>query len=66
LPDEHRARGARSIRPAAIFYAIANDLKFLKVQPARIPSRRELARTALGVIFCFAALVILWMEFFTR
>jgi hypothetical protein len=36
--------------------------EFLKVQL----TRTELARTALGIIFGSAALVILWMEFFTR
>jgi hypothetical protein len=52
-------------------YAIADDLEFLKVQLARMPTRKELARTALGIIFCSAALaifcsaalVILWFEF---
>ena len=43
-------------------YAIADDLEFLKVQLARLPTRRELARTVLGIIFCSAALVILWFE----
>jgi hypothetical protein len=43
-------------------YAIADDLEFLKVQLARIPTRKELARAALGIIFCAAGLVILWFE----
>jgi hypothetical protein len=32
-------------------YAISDDLEFLKVHLARIPTRKELARTALAVIF---------------
>jgi hypothetical protein len=44
-------------------YAISDDLDFLKVQLARIPQRKELAHTALGIFFCSAALVILWFEF---
>jgi hypothetical protein len=47
-------------------YAIADDLEFLKAQLARVPTRRELARTALGIIFCTAALVIGWLELFWR
>jgi hypothetical protein len=36
------------------------------VQLARTRTRKELAGTALGIVFCSAALVILRMEFFTR
>jgi hypothetical protein len=43
-------------------YAIADELEFLKVQLARLPTRKELARIALGIIFCSAALVIIWLE----
>jgi hypothetical protein len=31
------------------FAAVADDLDFLKAQLARIPTRRELARMALGI-----------------
>jgi hypothetical protein len=31
-----------------------------------MPTRVELARVALGIIFCSAALVIGWFEFFWR
>jgi hypothetical protein len=34
----------------------------LKVQLARLPTRRELTPAALGVIFCSAAFVIPWFE----
>jgi hypothetical protein len=48
------------------FYAIADELDFVKFQLARLPTRRDIARTALGVIFATAALVILWCEVFWR
>jgi hypothetical protein len=47
-------------------YAIADDLEFLKVQLARIPTRKGLARTALGIIFGAAGLAIAWVEVFWR
>jgi hypothetical protein len=34
----------------------------LKVRVARLPTRKELTRAALGIIFCSAALVIPWFE----
>ena len=50
----------------ADFAAIADDLDLLKAQLARIPTRKELARIALGVIFGAAGLVIGWLELFSR
>jgi hypothetical protein len=38
----------------------------LKAQLARLPTRKEMARIALGVIFGTAGLVIGWIELFTR
>ena len=48
------------------FAVIADDLEFIKGQLARLPTRKELARTALAIIFCAAGLVILWIEAFCR
>jgi hypothetical protein len=45
-------------------YAIADDIEFLEVQLARIPTRREVARIALGITFGTAGLVIGWAELF--
>jgi hypothetical protein len=50
----------------ADFAALPDDLDFVKAPLARVPTRTELARTALGVIFCSAALVIGWLELFWR
>jgi hypothetical protein len=47
-------------------YAIADDLEFIKSHIARLPTRRELAQTALGIILCTAAFVILWLAAFGR
>jgi hypothetical protein len=47
-------------------YAIADDLDFLKAQLERILTRKELARTALGIFVCLAALVFRWLELFWR
>jgi hypothetical protein len=35
-------------------------------QLARLPTRRDLAKAALGIIFASAGLVILWAEAFWR
>jgi hypothetical protein len=48
------------------FAAIENDLQFLMGQLARLPTRRDLAKAALGIIITTAALVILWAEAFWR
>jgi hypothetical protein len=47
-------------------YAIADDLEFIKTQLARLPTRKDLAQTALGIIVATSALVILWIETFWR
>jgi hypothetical protein len=41
-------------------------LDFVKLQLSRLPTRRDLAKVALGIIFATAALVILWAEAFWR
>jgi hypothetical protein len=45
---------------------IEEQLQAIHARLARIPTRTELARTALGVIFCTAALVIGWFELVWR
>jgi hypothetical protein len=46
------------------FAIIEDDLEAIYARLARVPTRMELARAALGIIFCTAALVILWLEVF--
>jgi hypothetical protein len=43
-------------------YAIADDLEFIKSQLARVPTRKEVAQTALLVTVTTAALVLIGME----
>ena len=47
-------------------YSIGDDLEFIKTQLARLPTRKQLARTALCTIFGSAGVVILWIEMFWR
>jgi hypothetical protein len=46
------------------FAAIESDLQIVMGQLARLPTRRDLAKAALGIIISTAALVILWAEAF--
>jgi len=48
------------------FALIEAELEAIQTRLARTPTRKELARTALGIIFCSAVLVIAWIEVFCR
>jgi hypothetical protein len=48
------------------FYEIRSELEVLQTQLARLPTRKQLAQTALGISFCSAAIVVLWIEIFWR
>jgi len=48
------------------FAVIESDLQFVMGQLARLPTRGDLAKAALGIIISTAALVILWAEAFWR
>jgi hypothetical protein len=48
------------------FALIESNLELLAGQLARLPTRRDLAKAALGIIISTAALVILWAEAFWR
>ena len=45
----------------ADFAAIESDLQFVMAQLARVPTRRDLAKTALGIIFCSAIFTTLFV-----
>ena len=47
------------------FAAIESDLQFIMAQLARIPTRKEQARNALGIIFATAMLMTLAVLWFT-
>jgi hypothetical protein len=46
------------------FALIESDLEFVASQLSRLPTWRDLAMAALGIIVSTAALVILWAEAF--
>jgi hypothetical protein len=48
------------------FAAIESDLQLVMDQLARLPTRGDLAKVALGIIISTAALMILWAEAFWR
>ena len=51
---------------ADFYCAISDDLDFVKSQLARLPTRGQLAKAALGIIFATASLVIVGMEVLSR
>jgi hypothetical protein len=62
MPDEHPLTLHRADKARSDFPAIESDLQFVMEQLARLPTRRDLAKAALGIIISTAALVILWAE----
>jgi hypothetical protein len=62
MSDEHQFTLRQVDQARGDLYALADDLEFLREQLARLPTRKELARMALGIIFGTAALVIIWFE----
>ena len=48
------------------FASIESDLEVIQKQLTRLPTRRELARTALGIIFATMMLTTLSLLFFLR
>jgi hypothetical protein len=66
MPDERPFTLRQIDQARGDLYAISDDLDFIKAQLARVPTRKELAGMALGIIFCTVTLVILWFEAFPR
>jgi hypothetical protein len=63
-PDRFTLRQADAARE---YYAqLMEELDLFKRQLARLPTRKDLARTALMISFTAAALVIIWFEAFWR
>ena len=66
MPDQ-RTLTLRHADPARTdFELLESALEFIAGQLARLPTRRDLAMTAVGIIISTAALVILWAEAFCR
>jgi hypothetical protein len=53
-------------QPRTDLAVIQEQLQAIHAQLDRIPTRAELARAALGIIFCTAGLVIGWFELVSR
>jgi hypothetical protein len=53
-------------QPRSDLALIQEQLQAIHAQLDRIPTRAELARAALGIIFCTAGLVIGWFELVSR
>jgi hypothetical protein len=64
MPDEHSLALRQADQARNDFAAIESDLQFVMAQLARLPTRGDLAKAALGIIISTAALVILWAEAF--
>ena len=52
--------------PRADLARIEEQLRVIRAQLARLPTRADLAFAALGIIFCTAGLVIGWFELVSR
>ena len=66
MPDRYPLTLHQVDQARSDFAAIESDLQFVMEQLARLPTRRDLAKAALGIIISTAALVILWAESFWR
>jgi hypothetical protein len=64
MPDERTLTLRQIDQARGDFYAIESELQVLQAQIARIPTRRELAQAALGIIIATAGLVVGWFELF--
>jgi hypothetical protein len=56
MPDEHQLRLRQADQARSDFYAISDDLDFIKTQLALLPTRKELARFTLLAMTTGAAL----------
>jgi hypothetical protein len=63
-PDRFTLRQADAARED--YAQLMEELELVKEQLARLPTRINLARTALMISFTAAALVIIWFEAFWR
>jgi hypothetical protein len=66
MPDESPLTLRHADQVRTDFAIIESDLEFIMTRLARLPTRGDLAKTALGIILSTAALVILWDEVFWR
>jgi hypothetical protein len=60
MSDEHTLTLRQADQARTDFAALESDLQFLMGQVARLPTRADLAKTALGIIFCSAVFTTLF------
>ena len=63
--DEHALTLRQIDQARGDLYAISDDLEFVKFQLSRLPTRKEQARNALGIIFATVLLTMLAVLWFT-
>jgi hypothetical protein len=66
MPDERPFTLRQVDQARSDFYAIGDDLEFIKTQLARLSTRKELAQTALLATLTTAALVLVGFEVLFR
>ena len=60
MPDENMLALRKADQVRTDFAALESDLEFIMGQLARLPTRGDLAKTALGIIFCSAVFTTLF------
>jgi hypothetical protein len=66
MPDEHRLTLRQADQARTDFAAIESNLEFIMSQLAGVPTRRDLTRMALVIMFASAVLGIVGIEAFWR
>ena len=66
MSDEHILTLRQADQARTDFALIESNPEFIAGRLSRLPTRRDLAMAALGIIVSTAALVILWAEAFWR
>jgi hypothetical protein len=66
MSDEHSLTLRQVDQARGDLYAIDSGIQVVMSQLARLPTRKDLARIALGIIFGTAGLVVGWLELFWR
>jgi hypothetical protein len=61
IPDEHTLTLRKADQARGDFALIEGQLEFIAGQLAKQPTRAELAKSALGIIFCTAVLTTLFV-----
>jgi hypothetical protein len=61
MPDQNTLTLRQADQARTDFAAIESDLQFVMGQLARLPTRGDLAKVALGIIFCSAVFTTLFV-----